>query len=134
MTKEQALNRIRDITKGIYVWSEIRQPIREILDQIDQPQPDFTVRELVELLEKIDAGCWVEIDGEATWNIRDSNGAELLDSGIDRLKATLTALANPQPPSDKVAVMIDRKLAEFIADYRDGDLAEACREALKGTA
>ena len=133
MTKDDAMKAIYDAWISKPTLAETMSRIREILDQIDQPQPEFTVRELVELLGKIPRYTWVEIDHEGPLFIEQAGGDYLQScrDGND-LKAKLLELANLQPPSDKVTVQIDRKLAEFIADYRDGDLSVACREALKG--
>jgi hypothetical protein len=128
MTKDEAVAAIGQ-AMGFPLWQSSGNKIRKILDQIDQPQ-EFTVRELVELLGLAGKSV-VSIDHNGDWALQVSATYASHGYTIDSLKSTLTKLATTQPSSDKVTVQIDRKLAEFIADYRDGDLSVACREALK---
>ena len=135
MTKDEALKEIRKIRTGCDGLDESQNMIREILDQIDQPQAEFTVRELVELLGQIKLRIEIKRTALGTyWLVTsESKSFQSQGFGIADLKAKLLELANPQPPSDKVLVPLDRDFVEFIAKCCNGDNAEACREALKGT-
>ena len=132
MTKDEALTAIENEARSPAGWSRFYGVVSEILDQIDQPQAEFTVRELVELLgNKNSEACMVQINhGLAWWIYGDKNSYRGV--GVADLKARLTQLANPQPPSDKVMVMMERKDAEWLAGDTSS-LSVACREALRGT-
>lgn len=127
-----------DAVKAIYVaWittptlADTKSRIREILDQLDQPQ-DFTVRELVGLLNQA-RGMWKvsALSMNEHWCLSNCHTHDTYTGfGISTLKAKLVELATPQPQSDKVMVAMERKDAEWLAGER-ASLAEACREALK---
>lgn len=129
MTKDEALEAI-DKARGAYTFVESRERIRKILDQIDQPE--FTVRELVELLNQA-RGMWKvsALSMNEHWCLSNRHTYDAYTGfGISTLKAKLVELATPQPQSDKVMVAMERKDAEWLAGER-ASLAEACREALK---
>jgi hypothetical protein len=133
MTKDEAVAAIGQ-AMGFPLWQSSGNKIREILDQLDQPQ-DFTVRELVGLLNQA-RGMWKvsALSMNEHWCLSNCHTYDTYTGfGISTLKAKLVELATPQPPSDKVTVMMEREMVEWIANYRDGKLADACREALKRT-
>lgn len=127
MTKDEALTEI-DRIRFTYLWQDSRKRIREVLDQIDQPQ-EFTVRELVELLGLVGKSV-VSIDHNGDWALQANATYASHGYTIDSLKSTLLKLATPQ--QDKVMVAMERKEAEWIASG-GSSLAEACREALKNS-
>lgn len=124
MTKYQAFEAIAGVSDDVS-WIEYRDRILAILDQIDQPQPEFTVRELVSLL---DVGHWVQIYSDARWYMVSRRNHE--GRGIDSLLAKLIELAKPPEPKT-VMVEMPLAVARCCAEFRDGDVAKACKAALE---
>jgi len=124
MTRYEAFEAIAAVSDDVS-WIEYRDRILAIIDQIDQPPGEFSVRELVESLE---AGHWVQLYSDASWYMVRRRNHE--GRGIDSLRAKLIELAKPPEPTT-VMVEMPLAVARCCAELRDGDVAKACKAALE---
>lgn len=125
MTKYEAFEAIAGVSDYVS-WIEYRDRILAIIDQIDQPPTEFSVREMVEL---IGAGQYcVQIDSTGKWYLAHRRNHE--GHGIDSLREKLIELAKPPEPKT-IMVELQLSVAKCCAEFRDGDVAKACRAALE---
>lgn len=128
MTKDEAFEAIIKTCGSMLPWQDTKVWFREILDQIDPPAQEFTVRELCELIENSKQYHSVTLFGDREWCIESINDHddELVGDGIENLRLTLIVQQTPKT----VMVELDLATAKCIAEYRDGELAKSCRNAL----
>lgn len=125
MTKYEAFEAIAGVSED-QSWIGYREEILKILDQIDPPPAEFTVREMVELMNPDGSTvASVLIDFESDWEIDES----IKGRGIDSLRAKLIELAKPPQPQT-IMVELPLSVARCCAEFRDGDVAKACKTAL----
>ena len=123
MTKYEAFEAITGVSDDVS-WIEYRDRVLAILDQIDQPPGEFSVRELVELLMP---GDYVHLYVKQTWYL--GGRIHCQGQGIDALRDKLLELAKPEDP--EVMVPMRLSLVKCCAECRDGDVAKACKAALE---
>lgn len=127
MTKYEAFEAIAEVSDYVS-WIEYRDMILEILDQIDQPPAEFTVRELCELITATHANypdLSIELFGDGSWIC-----GRFDNQTIESLRAKLIELAKPPVPKT-VMVELPLSVARCCAEFRDGDVAKACKAALE---
>lgn len=127
MTKEQAMLKIK-LARTCGNFEESQQEISRIIDQIDQ-SGEFSVRELCELIGNVERIQHVAIANKGDCKIRFNNG-RFTCVDADDLKTELLELAKPPEPK---TIMVEMPLwvARCCVEYRDGEVAEACKAALE---
>lgn len=94
MTKDEAIAQIRIIRTNHDDLNASQEKIREVIDQIDQPPGEFSVREMVELI--CNGQYWVQIYSTGKWYVCHRRNHE--GTGIESLRAKLIELAKPPEP------------------------------------
>lgn len=127
MTKQEAMLKIKHVRENVSGYENSQHEISQIIDQIDQPAGEFTVRELCELISATHVnhpGMSVELFGDGSWIC-----SAFDNECIDTLRAKLIELAKPPEPKT-IIVELDtcdaKRWAEFI-----GPVGKACKVALE---
>lgn len=123
MTKYEAAAAISSVNED-QSWVTYRDAILKILDQIDQTPAEFSVREMVELLQ--DGQYWVQIYSTGKWYLVHRRNHE--GHGLDSLRDKLVELAKPEDP--EVMVPMKLSLVKYCAKH-DCEVAKACKAALE---
>ena len=125
MTKDEALAQIRIIRTSCDDLNVSQEKISEVLDQIDQPPGEFSVRELI---ESLGTGHYVHLYANGCWFLASRINCD--GEGIDALRAKLLELAKPPEPKT-IMVEMPLAVARCCAERLDGDIKLACKAALE---
>ena len=124
MTKYQAFEAIAAVSDDVS-WIEYRDRILAILDQIDQPPVEFTVKELMDLLMP---GDYVHLYVKQGWYF--GGRIHCQGQGIDALRAKLLELAKPPMPAI-LCIELPTSTVMAIAAGRECEVQAACKAALE---
>lgn len=128
MTKDEAMSEILKVRETNLYWDDSQAEIRKIIDQIDQPPAEFTVRELCELIAATHVNYpdqSVELFRDGSWICGKHDGPD-----IESLRVKLIELAKPPKPTT-IMVELPMSVARCCAEYYDGEVAKACKAALE---
>jgi len=128
MTKEEAIERLSaNLYKPVNELDKLRA-IRDIIDQIDQPPGEFSVRELCKLIAATHDNypdLHVELFGDGSWIC-----GKFDDEHFDSLRAKLLELAKPPMP-ETLCVELPTSTIVAIAAGRECEVQAACKAALE---
>lgn len=129
MTKHEAFEMIASINKDLS-WVAYRDEVWKIIDQIDQPPAEFSVREMVELMRKDQHTVRVAVYPDDVFVISRASGYnDFTVKDIDSLRAKLLELAKPPEPK---TVMVEMSVddAKYYASSH-WNITDGCKTALE---
>lgn len=113
MTKYEAFEAIAGVSED-QSWIAYRDEILKILDQIDQPPAEFSVREMVELMKHDPHSQYTLLQSNGNALIRRMSGhADFNVDDIDSLRAKLVELAKPSDPKTVMVELPTKVVGEY---------------------